>query len=167
MNKYLSEEILIIIIKKFEDEILNENYSPIIRLHSNLILKNLYKSNKKYSFLFKNIKKILLLSGYMLDNIELINQDLRKIQFSHSSLEGAILFNCNLKNVNLKYCNLSNANLSNTNLSYTNLSYTNLNGTNLDNSNLKGTNLEGANLKGANLEGTNLEGANLDGAKFR
>ena len=112
----LSEDILEYIIKKLEKEICDYNSSPLLRIYSYLTLKKLYKINKTYSHLFKNINKKLILSGFNLDNIELCNQDLRGIQFSHSSLNGALLTNCNLSNVNLEYCNMKKANLDGANL---------------------------------------------------
>ena len=150
---YLSNDILEFIIKKLDKEINDKDLPVILRIHSYLTLKKLYKSNKSYEFLFKNIiNKPLILSGYMLDNIELLNEDLRGIQFSHASMKNVIFINCNLTDVNLEYCDLENANLNGSNLESVNLTGANITGANINNVNFKNADVKNIILNDVNLK---------------
>ena len=142
---YLSEDILLFIIKKLEKD---KDYliNPVYRIYSFLALKNLYNSNNTHKNLFNKINMSLVLSGCHLFNVELSNKDLRGIRFSHAYMSRTILKNCNFTNVNLEYVDLQEADLSG--------------------ANLIGANLTGANLSSANLSGANLSGANLDKTNF-
>lgn len=98
-----------------------------------------------------------------------------------ANLEGAILFEADLKGVNLRNANLERANLIGAKLMGTNLFEANLFEANLFTANLQGANLQIANLRettleraclekanlfGANLTDANLERANLEGANL-
>ena len=149
---YLSEDILLFIIKNLEKEVHNYNVKPINRIYSYLALKNLYKSNKQNIHLFKNINLTLVLSGASLMNVELSNKDLRGIRFSHAEMNGAQLINCNLTGVNLEYVDLKEANLT---------------GANLKNANLIGANLSNAILDKTNFSNTSTEDIILDNVDLK
>ena len=85
---YLSDDIFLSIIKKIENEIQDYKLRPINRIYAYLCLKNLYKSNRHYQHLFKQINTKLVLSGCNLLDVELSNKDLRGIRLSHSSMKG-------------------------------------------------------------------------------
>ena len=126
---YLSEDILLFIIKKLEKESHDYLLSPINRIYSFLALKNLYNINKKNIQLFDNININLVLSGYNLINVELTNKDLTHIRFSHTCMNKTILINCNLSYVNLEYTDLQESDLTGANLTGANLTGANLNKT--------------------------------------
>jgi uncharacterized protein YjbI with pentapeptide repeats len=147
----LSEDIFLFIIKKLENEINNYNIKPVIRIHSFLALKNLHNSNKNKAYLFTQINMNLILSGCELSNVELINKDLQGIRFSHASMNGIILRNCNLTNVNLEYADLKGADLSGANLKNANLIGANLTGATVDKTNFSNTNINDTIFENVNL----------------
>lgn len=123
------------------------------------------------------------------EQAELIEVDLRKINFKNVNLMEADMQGCDLCEVDLTSTNLYRVNLSNAilhkaNMSHISLNYADLIGadlqeailhaTRLCNANLLGANLRSADLKDADLNdaylheadlrGANLNGADLDGA---
>ena len=149
---YLSEDILLFIIKKLEKDIQDYSINPVYRIYSFLALKNLYNSNNTHKHLFNKINMSLVLSGCHLFNVELSNKDLRGIRFSHAYMSRTILKNCNFTNVNLEYVDLQEADLTGTNLSGANLTGANLSGAILDKTNFSNTKIDNIILDNINLK---------------
>lgn len=109
-----------------------------------------------------------------LDEADLINSILTKVDFDNVDLHNACLVgadlnsaklaNSNLRRTNLSIANIKGANLEKSNLNEANLNGTNLNATNMANADLRGASLKGSDLSEANLHKADLRGANLSGA---
>lgn len=100
---------------------------------------------------------------------DVVNCDLRGIDFSESSwfnarFSGSSLEGAKLTWSNLKGCNFEGADLSSTDLRGADLTGCNLKGADLTGSNLQSAILSRANLTGACLDNTNLRGTWLDDA---
>jgi uncharacterized protein YjbI with pentapeptide repeats len=92
--------------------------------------------------------------------------DLRGIDLSHASLEGADFHRADLEGSNLEGAKLKKARLRNANLRESFLAGADLVDANLDRADLEGAKLAGADLTGANLNRATLEGADLANAKL-
>jgi len=112
------------------------------------------------------------------ERIIIVHSNLRRVDFSRSDLNRAILVGNDIqggtfKNATLgKGADLSYARLDFANFSSADLSETNLSGACLVRAELNGSNLSGANLQGADLRNVinatgNFAGANLNGADLR
>ena len=111
------------------------------------------------------------------DYADFSDADLKQIDFSNSSLQGANLIGSNLKKTIFRAASLQGANLGKADLQSTNLVMANLQGTMLRMANLQGANLFKANLQGAFLGqaklqsaiflAAKLQGANLGKAKLQ
>lgn len=86
-----------------------------------------------------------------LRDIEILDDDLRRIDFARVNLRGAKIFGASL----------SEANLSNANLRYTYIDYTDLSG-----ANLKKANLVGAHIRDSLLEGADFTNAEIGWTTF-
>lgn len=90
-------------------------------------VRSLFKLRKINGWLFMNFWDIqlkpldkLYLNNLNLDGFGFIEMDLKRANFSHSSLVRAYFRGANLENANFQYANLTNAYLMNANLKNTN-----------------------------------------------
>lgn len=118
-----------------------------------------------------NKGKRLVLNGYDLSNLSLVDVNLKYVDLSGSNLSYVNFFNSNLKYADLGNTNLFSADLryANLNVAYlhnSNLSYTDLENAILIDSNMSGSNLSYADLRYANLLTANLRNCRLDNTKL-
>ena len=118
-----------------------------------------------------NKGKRLVLNGYDLSNLSLVDLNLKYVVLNGSDLSYVNFFNSNLR-----YAELSNTNLFSADLRYTNLGvaylhnsdlrYADLEDANLVESKLMDSNLSYADLRHANLLSANLSNCKLDNTKL-
>ncbi len=138
------------------------NTSGIIDDSSGLDSKQIVRTNMQTSEVIEQLNRgIKNFRAVSVENFELMNCDLREIDFCEANLRFAKLEGTNLVEANFSKANLESADLSLTNMSRANLSAANLAKVNLVGSNLIFANLWNCQMTGAQLENASLEGANM------
>lgn len=158
--------LLLDLFKNLDSNDLMERDAKIYRI---ITLSSAEKLSKYWNIYSRDIEIIYLRKKLLMLNIfNLIRDTIQYHKFNENvSFYGVELMNSNLKGMNfsgmdLKYANLQNSNLEGANFNNANLRSANLVGVNLNKASLVGTNLIAARLSKSDINRADLQNAKLD-----
>jgi uncharacterized protein YjbI with pentapeptide repeats len=102
-----------------------------------------------------------------LQGASLADAQLQGASLANAQLQGAYLIAAHLQGASLNYAQLQGADLQGAQLQGADLDHAQLQGASLADAQLQGANLQGAQLQGARLHGAELQGADLDYAQLQ